>query len=165
MISVEPYDDMAAMAVWRQLDIHDRLEAEAIRGAPVTHLALFAEWRTVGGRPVDLVVRDARTSEAIALLGLANTGQCGVASAALVARTHQRYRRQLAALARVIRVEMPAFAKEAGIFRIEARAHARHPRASKFLHLVGFTHEADMPGFGRDGRETFRQFAWTMQER
>lgn len=164
MILVDDYDDLAAMAVLRNIDPQDRLEAQAVRGEVVTHLSLFGDWRAA--RPLhvlSLVIRDRATSEAIALLALANTGQAGVASAALVARNHRRYRRQLAALARVIRSDMPRFAREAGIFRIEARAWASHPRASKFLQLVGFTHECVMPGFGRDGREQFVQFAWTQE--
>ncbi len=162
MILVDEYDDLAAMAVLRNIDPQDRLEAQAVRGEVVTHLSLFGDWRAA--RPLhvlSLVIRDARSHEAIALLALANTGQAGVASAALVARNHRRYRRQLAALARVIRKDMPEFARKAGIFRVEARAWASHPRASKFLHLVGFTHECVMPGFGRGGREQFVQFAWS----
>lgn len=166
MILVDEYDDLAAMAVLRNIDPCDRLEAQAVRGEVVTHLSLFGDWRAARSLHVlSLVIRDQRSHEAIALLALANTGQHGVASAALVARNHQRYRRQLAALARVIRSDMPGFARKAGIFRIEARAWASHPRASKFLQLVGFTHECVMPGFGRDGSEQFVQFAWTEGQR
>ncbi len=164
MIRISDYDDMAAMAIMRDLDPWDRLEAEAVRGEVVTHLSLFGDWRAV--RPmhvISLIIRAAPSDEPVALLALANTGQLGVASAALVARNHRRYRRQLAALARVIRKDMPRIARDAGIFRIEARAWASHPRASKFLHLVGFTHEATMPGFGQGGAETFIQFAWTRE--
>lgn len=161
MIRISTYDDMAAMVVLRDLDPQDRLEAEAVRGEVVSHLSLFGDWRAARGyHLLSLVIRASPSDEPVALLALANTGQHGVASAALVARNHRRYRRQLAALARLIRKELPRFASEAGIFRIEARAWASHPRASKFLSLVGFTHEVDMPGFGRGGTETFRQFAW-----
>lgn len=162
MIRISDYDDMAAMAIMRDLDPWDRLEAEAVRGEVVTHLSLFGDWRAARAlHVISLVIRAQPSDEPIALLALANTGQLGVASAALVARNHRRHRRQLAALARVIRKDMPRIAREAGIFRIEARAWASHPRASKFLHLVGFTHEVAMPGFGRGGTETFIQFAWT----
>lgn len=164
MIRISDYDDLAAMAIMRDIDPWDRLEAEAVRGEVVTHLSLFGDWRAARAvHAISLVIRAQPSDTPIALLALANTGQLGVASAALVARNHRRYRRQLAALARVIRRDMPRIAQEAGIFRIEARTWASHPRASKFLHLVGFTHECTMPGFGRGGSETFIQFAWTRE--
>ncbi len=164
MIRISDYEDLAAMAVMRDIDPFDRLEAEAVRGEVVSHLSLFGDWRAARGwHAVSLIVRAQPSDDPIALLALANTGQHGVASAALVARNHRRYRRQLAALARKIRLEMPKIARDAGIFRIEARAWASHPRASKFLHLVGFTHECTMSGFGRGGTEQFRQYAWIQE--
>jgi hypothetical protein len=59
-----------------------------------------------------------------------------------------------------IRAEMPAFCARAGIHRIEARCWAGHPTAASLLAALGFTHEADMPGFGPGGAATYRQFAW-----
>jgi len=67
----------------------------------------------------------------------------------------------LARLAVAIRQRIPAFAVKTGINRIEARCWAGHPTASRLLAAMGFAHEADMRGFGRDGTQTFRQFAWT----
>lgn len=90
MIRISDYDDLAAMAIMRDLDVWDRLEAEAVRGEVVTHLSLFGDWRAA--RPLHvlgLTVRAQPSDEPIALLALANTGQHGVASAALVARNHQ----------------------------------------------------------------------------
>jgi len=164
MIDLRPYSDQAAMAILSRLDPHDVLEAEAVRGAAVSHLSLFADWRAMqGARLASWAIYTVPPAGAqpFALLALAHTGQLGVAAAALLARDHHRFRRELVAVARAIRERLPAYAAELGIHRIEARAWARHPRASTFLHLVGFSHEADMPGFGRDGHETFRQFAWT----
>lgn len=163
MIAVRPYSDLAAMAVLSRLDPHDILEAEAVRGEPVTHLSLFADWRAM--EPARLAswvaYDDDRFGRPFALVALAHTGQRGVAGAALLARDHRRFRRPLVELARLIRTEMPGWCTDAGVSRIEARAWSRHPRASAFLGLIGFDHECDMSGFGHDGSETFRQFAWT----
>jgi uncharacterized protein YjiS (DUF1127 family) len=163
MIDPRPYTDEAAMLVLSRLDPHDVLEAEAVRGEAVTHLSLFGDWRAMRGAWVAgwVVYTEMQGGEPFALLALANTGQRGVAGASLLARDHRRYRRPMVQLARLIRETLPDFAADLGITRIEARAWARHPRASAFLQLVGFSHECDMPGFGRDGTETFRQFAWT----
>lgn len=166
MIQFAPYDDLAAMQVLSRLDPWDWAEAEATRGAAVTHLQLFAEWRAMqAARVASWVAYDDQTrTRPFALLALAHTGQRGVAGAALLARDHRKFRRPLVMLARAIRERMPGYCAEAGIARIEARAWAGHPRASAFLSLVGFHHECDMPGFGRAGEETFRQFAWRMPE-
>ena len=164
MIDPRPYSDEAAMIVLSRLDPHDILEAEAVRGERVTHLGLFADWRAMqAARVASWVIHTdpAPGAAPFAVLGLAHTGQRGVAGAALLARDHRRYRRELVMLARMIREGMPDFARDMGITRIEARAWLRHPRACDFLRLTGFTHEADMAGFGRDGSETFCQFAWT----
>jgi hypothetical protein len=162
MIALGPYSDDHAMAVLSRLDPWDWAEAEATRGAPVTHLQLFAEWRAMqAARVASWVVFDHETRTCpFALLALAHTGQRGVAGAALLARDHRRFRRPLVELARRVRDGIAGYCAEAGIHRIEARAWAGHPRASAFLALTGFTHECDMPGFGRAGEETFRQFAW-----
>lgn len=163
MIEVRPYNDQSAMAVLSQLDPYDLMEAEATRGEAVTHLSLFADWRAMQGyRLASWVVFDDETCTCpFALVAVGHTGQRGVAGAALLARDHRRFRRPLLQLARLIRTEIPSWCNEAGVTRIEARAWASHPRASAFLKLIGFTHETDMPGFGRDGSQMFRQFAWT----
>lgn len=165
MIHARPYSDEAAMAVFRNLDPWDQLEAEAIRGEPASHLALFGDWRAMRGAWLaSWAVHHhlaGRWWHPFALVALVNTGQRGVASAALLACDHHLYRRPLVRLASEIRNTMPDWCASAGVHRIEARAWARHPRASAFLTLTGFRHEADMPGFGPDGTETFRQFAWT----
>lgn len=163
MISPRPYTDEAAMLVLSRLDPHDLLEAGATRGEAVTHLSLFGDWRAMRAVWVAgwAVYTREEGGEPFALLALAHSGQRGVAGAALLARDHRRFRRELVELARMVRDLMPGFARDAGLTRIEARAWARHPRAASFLTLTGFTHECDMPGFGADGREVFRQFAWT----
>lgn len=161
MISARPYDDQAAMIVLSRLDPHDVMEAEAVRGEAVTHLSLFADWRAMEAARLASWVIYSGANQPFALLALCHTGQRGVAAAALLARDHRRFRRELVQLARQVREAMPVMAADWNVTRIEARAWARHPRAAAFLKLVGFSHETDMPGFGRDGTETFRQFAWT----
>jgi hypothetical protein len=163
MISIRDFDDMAALSVFQFLDPDDRREAELTRGAASTGFGLWADWRAVrGGHVLSIVahVSDHPGATAFAVLALGNTGQSGVAQAALVARDHSKFRRPLAELALAVRTGMPRFCLERGIHRIEARAWSEHPRASRFLEAVGFTHETDMPGFGADGAVTFRQFAW-----
>lgn len=165
MIDARPYDDLAAMAVLSRLDPADVLEAEATRGARVTHLQLFGDWRAMeGNRFLSLVIHTAPSagSQPFALLGLYHTGLGGVAGAALLARDHRRFRRPLVSLVREIRAQMPGFCERQGIHRIEARAWARHPRALAFLQLCGFRDETPggMPGHGCDGSESFHLFAY-----
>lgn len=156
-IDVRPYDDQSAMAVFRRLDVEDRIEAEIVRGAGVTHLQLFAEWRQL--QPVAVISRIATANGVpIALFQLVNTGQAGVAAAAFLACDHRRHRRALALIGAAIRAGLPGFAADAGIRRIEARAWSAHPTASQFLTALGFWPECDMPGF--PGGHVFRQFAW-----
>ena len=162
MIRVHPFEDLAAMAVFSRLDVHDHIEAELVRGAPYTALGLFAEWRMAQAQgPVSLVATTGPAARPFAVFALANTGQAGVAEGALLAADHSRHRVALARLAIEIRRRMPAFAAETGINRIEARCWAGHPSAARLLSCMGFAHEADLPRFGRAGDQTFRQFAWT----
>lgn len=163
MIHPRAYDELGAMAVFKALDPHDLMEAQIMRGRAVTHLALFADWQAIQPHAVLsllLVTSPARGAKPFGLLMLGNTGQAGVAQAAFLARDHGRFRRELVQAARAIRADMPAFCRERGIHRIEARAWAGHPRASHFLQAIGFQAEAVMPGFGASGAETFIQFAW-----
>lgn len=163
MIQPRPYNDADAWAVFRMLDGWDFLEAEAVRGTSASGLSLFGDWRQVEGARilshVILADRDGR-SQPFAVLGLGHTGQAGVAQAALLAKCHRTFRRELAELGAVIRRELPEFCKEHGIFRVEARCWSRHPTASRLLEALGFDHETDMPGFGGDGMGVFRQFAF-----
>ena len=162
-IQARPYADLDAMAVFRQLDPMDQVEAELARGAPVTALSLFADWRAMEPhRPLSFVAltSPARGAHPFAVFGLINTGQAGIAAAALLARNHVKFRRPIAELAAAIRRDLPAYARDAGIHRIEARSWFDHPTASALLSALGFDHECDMPGFGRTGTVVFRQFAW-----
>jgi len=159
MIEARPFDDLAAMAVLSRLDPADQLEAELTRGASATSLALFAEWRAMEAYREASYVAVSR-GRPFALFALGNTGQKGVAGAALLARDHIAFRRPLAELALTIRNHMPEFCADRGIHRIEARAWADHPTASRLLTALGFHPECDMPGFGLTGTVTFRQFAW-----
>ncbi len=168
MIDARPYEDFAALSVFRHLDHRDMAEAVATRGAALPYQALWAEWRAAGAAHfLSMVVHDqSRGGVPFAVLALAHTGQAGVAQAALLARDHRRHARALAVLAGRIRDELPGYAQNVGLRRIEARSWAGHPGAATFLRKCGFTHECDMPGFG-GGAETFRQFAWinpTQQE-
>ncbi len=162
MIRLRPFDDLAAMAVLHRLDVHDHIEAELVRGASCSALGLFADWRTAQAHgPLSLIATTGPAERPFAIFCLGHTGQAGVAEGALLAADHSRHRLALARLAVAIRSRMPAFAAETGINRIEARSWAGHPTASRLLTALGFAHEADLPGFGRDGSQTFRQFAWT----
>lgn len=161
MIQARPFTSLAAMAVFRQLDANDQLEAELVRGAPTHALDLFADWRGAArGCLVNLVIETGGGTP-FAVLALAHTGVAGVAEAALLARDHARFRRQLAELAVMIRARMPGWCRENGVRRVEARCHASHPTAPRLLRNLGFVLEAPMFGFGGHGRATFLQFAAT----
>jgi len=95
-----------------------------------------------------------------AIMGLWPSGQYRVAQAALLARDHARFRRPLVELVRHGQEVLTNTASACNVVRIEARSWANHPRAAALLTALGFAHEADLPGFGPMGRETFRQFAW-----
>lgn len=164
MIRVRPFEDLAAMAVFRQLDLNDHIEAELVRGVSYTALGLFAEWRMAQAQgPLSLVACTGPAERPFAVFCLGHTGQAGVAQGALLAAHHDRHRMALARLALAIRDKMPAFCAQIDppIHRIEARCWAGHPTAARILAAMGFAHEADMPGFGPGGTHTFRQFAWT----
>ena len=162
MIGIRPYEDLAAMAVFRRLDVHDQIEAELVRGVSCTALALFADWRAAQAQgPLSLVAVSGPAARPFAVLCLGNTGQAGVGQAALLACDHTRHRTDLARLAVAIRADMPGWCAARGIFRLEARCWAGHPTASALLASIGFVHDCDMAGFGGQTRATFRQFAWT----
>jgi len=165
MIAVRPYDADAALAVFANLDPWDRVEAETVRGGRTHYLSLFADWHAVHrANPFAWTIWQRRDTGLlpVAVLGIANTGQAGVAGAAFLSRRHDIFGRSIAQAAILIRTRLPGFAAEHGVARIEARCHADHPTASRFLTFIGFAHEADMPGFGgRGAAHVFRQFAWT----
>lgn len=162
MIELAPFENLAGMAVLKNLDPNDLIEAQLMRGGGVDHLDIFSDWRAMQAHAVlSLVLKDGRARGGpFAVLALGNTGQAGVAQAALLARDHKRFRRPLAEAALRIRAELPQYCAERGIHRIEARCWHGHPTASKYLEACGFRIEVDMRGFGRDGRHIFRQFAW-----
>jgi hypothetical protein len=159
MIEARAWEDLAGFAVFRDLDAHDLLEAEAVRGQPCTSLSLWADWRAVRGAHLACHVFTAH-GEPFAVGALAHTGQAGVAEGALLARDHARFRGPLARLAVLIRNELPGYCAARGIRRIEARSWARHPTGGRLLAALGFRCEATLPGFGGHGRETFEQFAF-----
>jgi hypothetical protein len=159
-IGIQPYDDHAAMAVFRDLDAHDLMEAHLVRGGAMSHLGLFADWRSMRPAWIESHVLTTGTVP-FAVLAIANTGQAGVAQAAFLARSHARYRRAIAQAAVIMRHELPILMQERGIHRIEARCWIDHPTAARFLAAVGFELECFMTGFGADGRAGFIQFAAT----
>lgn len=158
-VDVRPYNDQDAFAVISRLDLADQMEVELTRGAHTPALTLWAEWRAavpqhllsfvahVGGVP-------------FAIFALVGTGEANAACAAMLARDHRHYRRPLTRLARMIRAQIPPTMAALGINRIECRCWSDHPTAAQLLRAVGFSHEIDLPGFGRTGQLTFRQFAW-----
>jgi hypothetical protein len=159
MIELRAFEDLAAMAVFNRLDPHDQIEAELTRGHPIGSLGLFAEWRAMQPAAIVSVVAHA-AGRPFALFMLVNTGQAGVAAAALLAARHDLNRHALARLAVVLRQNMASFTAERGIHRIECRAWSDHPTASRLLGGLGFQLEAEMSGFGRSGQIHYRQFSW-----
>lgn len=161
MIELAPWDPNAAWSVFHRLDNADWAEAQAMRGGTGSGvLDLFADWRAMQAHACLSLVLKSHGSP-FAVLAVGDTGQSGVAQAALLARNHTRFRLQLAQAGALIRRRLPGFCAELGIHRIEARAWFDHPRAHAFLDLCGFDLEATMHGFGADGREIFCQYAWT----
>lgn len=160
-IGIQPYDDHGAMAVFRDLDAHDLMEAHLVRGQTMGHLGLFADWRAMRPAWVEGHVLTIR-GDPFAVLAIVNTGQAGVAQAAFLARNHARFRPQIAQAAVMMRICLPVLMQDRGIHRIEARCWADHPTAPRFLAALGFEMECVMPGFGADGRACFQQFAATL---
>lgn len=167
MIQLRPFDDYHGFNILSRLDPHDFMEAGLIRAGAVTHYGLFADWRAMqahavpGGSWVFVTSGRSVAEYPFAVGMLANTGQAGVAQAALLARDHAVFRVALGRLAHVLRASLPEFCRSRGIHRVEARSWAGHPTAGRLLGALGFTHECDMPGFGPTGRAKFRQWAWT----
>ena len=161
MSRVAPFDPVPAMAMFRALDPHDHMEAELVRGKTMLGAELWADWRAATAwQAISLMAyATPHATTPFAVFALGNTGQAGVAQAALLARDHTIHRLALARLALWIRTNLPVQARAHGIRRVEARAWAGHPTASGLLAKLGFTHEAEMPGFGPDGGQTYRQFA------
>lgn len=162
MIQTRPYDSQSAYAVLSRLDLSDHIEAELVRGEPAQGLDLFADWRSMRGAWIGSHVfctAPALGAEAFAVGAIVNTGQAGVAQAALLARDHRIFRRPLAELGLQLSWRLPAWCAGRGIHRVEARCWAQHPTAPRFLSMIGFQHEADLPGFGADGRAVFSQFS------
>lgn len=158
-LELRPWDDHDALIVFRTLDHHDQAEAEAVRGRSTSGVQLWADWRAVEQVRIVSILACANGTP-FAVLGLSHSGQAGVAEGALLARDHRRFRVPLARLAVLIRRRLPIVAAETGIHRVEARAWVAHPTASLLLQGCGFHLEATMRGFGSDGRNTFRQYAW-----
>ena len=161
IIDTVDYEPQAAMAVLSNLDPFDRIEAQAVRGAAVTHLTLFADWHAMQSHHLLslVILANRRGRSPFALLAVANTGQAGVAQAAFLARSHDRWRREIAACAIVIRNVLPGWMQDTGVHRIEARCWTGHPTAATFLAACGFRLDCHMPGFGASGDAVFAQWS------
>jgi len=162
-VTLAQWDDEAAVQVFRALDPYDWIEAELARGGTQGALGLFADWRMLNSmRFLSRLAYCQRDGKPVpfAVVGVNETGQAGVAEAALLARRHVYFRRELAQLGLMVRREMPGLCARVGVRRIEARSWAGHPTAGAFLRACGFQHEAIMPGFGQRGRDVFNLFAW-----
>lgn len=161
MIEVRAWDDAAAMQIFGDLDVNDALEAALWRGDSANPLAMFADWRIAG--PGSLIAFDVRRTGLevpFAVMALTAAGAQGVASAALMARDHARFRRPLTELARHWRRTLPGYCADRGVARCECRSWAGHPTAARLLTHVGFRFEAHLPGFA-GGAIVFDQYAWT----
>ncbi|MEO1024035.1 MAG: hypothetical protein AAFX07_00595 [Pseudomonadota bacterium] len=163
MIELRPYSDLDAWSVFRFLDGNDFAEAEAVRGSAASNIGLFADWRQVeGARLTSSVVAGKRPSgyEPFAVVAMCHSGQAGVAQAAMLAKDHRKWRRELVELGSLMRRRLVPICEEFGVHRIEARCWNRHPTASRFLEFIGFQFETDMPGFGGSGQVVFQQYAF-----
>lgn len=167
-ILVRDYDLKSMESVFSYMDHSDLVEAAITRGDPgpvsadkVRHFMI--DWHNANAlRLLSLVACRKRQMGALlpfAIFGVSLTGYAGVAQAALLARAHFVFRRDLAELAILIRKGLPEWAAEHGINRIEARSWAGHPTGGGFLRAIGFDLECTMPGFGAGGMETFEQYA------
>jgi hypothetical protein len=157
LIAILPYSDEAAMAIFADLDLNDRVEAALLRGDGAEPLAMFADWRRAG--PGSLIAAD-HVGRPFAIMALTPLGPAGVASVALMARDHRRWRQPLTALARHWRRAWPGYCAERGVTRAECRSWTGHPTAFRLLEHIGFRLEAVLRGFG-GGEAVFAQYAWT----
>lgn len=162
-IAVQDWSDHQAVQVFNDLDPNDLLEAEVAKGHFLHHMAAFAEWRAINpmrSLSVILATEGVATNTPFAVLGVNITGQFGVGEAALLARKHGKFQRELVLAAKEIRASLPAWAARAGFNRIEARSWSEHPTAGAFLQKCGFQFEMAMHGFGASGQQVFHQYAW-----
>lgn len=161
MIRIQPWSDDAALAILRDLDVNDALEAALWRGGDAEPLSLWADWRMAGpGSLIAAATRQLGAWAPFALMALTPTGAAGVASAALMARDHARWRPELIELARHWRETLPGYCAERGVTRCECRSWVGHPTAARLLRHIGFRFEARLAGFG-GGAIVFDQYAWT----
>lgn len=158
-LTLDPWDDAAALIVLEHLDHSDWSEVLAARGLAPAAWDLHAEWRSMRGLGV---VRIARWSGApFAIVGVLNAGAAGVGQAALLARAHRAWLRPLVQLGAELGRQLPAFAEAQDLWRIECRSWSGHPTAERLLRHLGFCHEAALAGFHPRGQGVFHQWAWT----
>lgn len=158
MIRLGPWNDLDGRAVFDRLDPADLTECQLICGTAAGPLSVWADWRAAEpARLVSYVAYHGPTP--FAVFGLSNSGQAGVAEAALLARDHARWRLPLGRLAVMIRRGLPVYLADMGIHRVEARSWADHPTAPRLLAGLGFAAECRMRGFGLTGGAIFTQYA------
>lgn len=151
-------------AVLGDLDQHDKAEAEAMGWQPFNP-RLVAEsmlkQQRLGGRifvASDLDLHGGILDERFALFGFGAAESGGTARAGFLARNHRLWARPLLLLGAAVRSQIDAYARLAGLRRLEVRLSAEHPTAAKLCLALGFEFETDLPGFGIPGAR-FEQWA------
>lgn len=159
-VYLTPYEDAAAMAVFRNLDPADR--DEALRTSPELGnvYALFGGWRSLPVLPgTSQIAMSNRSFHPFAVFAATPAGAAGVATVSLLARDHGHFRRELAELVVHLRGILPQLMDQHGVRRLEVRSWADHPRAAGLLRGMGFKVEATCKGFGPEGADVFTQWA------
>ncbi len=162
-IEVRSFDDDLALQVMRNLDVNDALEVHMMRGRATSPLALWADWRAVNAFRAASIVAVARRRNRwvpFVVLGVAATGVPHIGQGAMLACNHVEFHDELVRFLLTVRQELPGFALNHKLNRIEARCWADHPSAANLLEAIGFKHEGDLDGFGEGGNVRLRQFAW-----
>lgn len=162
LIRVRAYSDKPALEVLENLDLNDATEVVLMRGPDdAGALAMLSDWRMVNKMgAVSFIAFVEGADVPFAVMSIAPDGMPGCGRAALLAKDHRLWRRELVVLAGMICKQLPVIAASMGLHRIEARTWSNHPTASALLSAVGFSLDADMPGFGVSGELSLRQFSW-----
>lgn len=170
-VTVVEYDPLLAKQVFDFIDENDMAELRFMSGAATaTELDAFLQWHqaqifrlgswvAVADRPQGPVP--------FAVLGLSHAGYPGTANAALLARAHRYYRRELVGLVSLVRDFLPKVADDYRLRRIEVRHWCDHPTAGRVLARCGFWRETGrLQGFGGEAMTgDVRQWSWIRQEK
>jgi len=166
-IEIVDYTPQDADRVFKFIDLNDETEALHARGFAARpddfNLQIMLDWH--GGQAfrimscVGLLKGKSKVSAPFAVFAIGHTGQSGVAQAALLAKHHFGFTRELAELVILIRHALPTIAADHNIHRIEVRSWANHPTAPNLLSALGFEKECTMLGFGATGMDEYHQYA------